>query len=127
MILGYLPILLFKEMSDLKQIHRELDIEKRKKKIEKATIQCDQLLHNILPKKVVCDLKKKAEIGPQLFTDVAVLVSDIVGFTNMCSHTSATQIVSALTGLFARFDDQILAFGVEKVKTIGDSYLGMSS
>jgi class 3 adenylate cyclase len=122
MIFGYVPVLFFSEMADLQHNHRELEIESKKSKLKKATQQCEQLLLNILPKKVVLELQQLS--SPKVFGQVSVLVSDIVGFTTMCSNTSANQVVGTLSDLFARFDDEIPVFSVEKVKTIGDSYIG---
>ena len=59
------------------------------------------------------------------FADVTVLFGDIVGFTALSSNTSAVDIVEMLNGLFSRFDELAQRLGIEKIKTIGDCYMGV--
>ena len=54
-----------------------------------------------------------------------MLFSDLVGFTETSSKLDAQVVVSELNALFSRFDELCEAFGVEKIKTIGDAYLAV--
>ena len=57
---------------------------------------------------------------------VAVLMTDLVGFTPSAAQLSAADLVSELNDLFTRFDDACAARGVEKIKTIGDAYMAVA-
>lgn len=84
----------------------------------------DRLLRSILPDKIADELKggEIHAIGEN-FDDATLLFSDIVGFTNVSSGHTASEIVTALNDLFSRFDDRAKEMGVEKIKTIGDAYM----
>ena len=46
----------------------------------------------------------------------------IVSFTEMSEKISSEKIVGFLNDMFSQFDDLTETYGVEKIKTIGDSY-----
>jgi len=56
-------------------------------------------------------------------SDVTILFSDLVAFTKLSSHLSAGDLVRLMNRLFSEFDRLALSFGIEKIKTIGDSYM----
>jgi adenylate cyclase len=51
------------------------------------------------------------------------LFADIVGFTKFSEGVSATELVEVLNDVFTRFDGIADHRGLEKIKTIGDSYM----
>jgi class 3 adenylate cyclase len=56
---------------------------------------------------------------------VAVLFADLKGFSRLVTSLSAHDSLAILNELVAAFDDVAERFGLEKVKTIGDSYLAV--
>jgi class 3 adenylate cyclase len=52
-----------------------------------------------------------------------VLFADIVGFTPLAERLPASEVVSLLDQVFARWDAVAAEHGVEKIKTIGDAYM----
>ena len=52
-----------------------------------------------------------------------MLFADLVGFTAMASHTSPEELVTMLNELFSMYDALAERHGLEKIKTIGDSYM----
>lgn len=54
---------------------------------------------------------------------VAILFSDIVGFSTMASTMSAVEVFLMLSNLYYAFDRLVDKFGVYKVETIGDGYM----
>ena len=85
--------------------------------------KADSLLLNILPEEIAVRLKEGEETIADQFDNVTVIFTDIVGFTNLASLVSATTIVKLLNLLFSKFDALLDHYNVEKIKTIGDSYM----
>lgn len=85
--------------------------------------KADNLLLNILPPGIAARLKEGEDKIADYFEETTVVFTDIVGFTNLASLVSATTIVKLLNTLFSRFDGLLDHYPVEKIKTIGDSYM----
>lgn len=56
-------------------------------------------------------------------TEVAVLFSDLVGFTGLTSSIAPQRLVQLLNDLSSEFDAAAERHGIEKIKTIGDGYM----
>lgn len=91
--------------------------------LEKEQVKADNLLLNILPAQIATRLKEGEETIADQYENVTVIFTDIVGFTNLASLVSATKIVQLLNLLFSKFDSLLDHYRVEKIKTIGDSYM----
>ncbi len=95
----------------------------QRNKIKKGKKLSDKLLHNILPEEVAEELKEKGESVAKDFEDVTVLFSDFKEFTNISENLSAQELVAEINICFKAFDSIITSYGMEKIKTIGDSYM----
>lgn len=93
--------------------------------IEAEKAETERLLLNILPQAVSKRLRAGENPIADDFAEVTVLFADIVGFTSMASRMRASDVIKMLSHLYTRFDDLALQFGVEKIKTIGDSYMAV--
>ncbi|KYR03040.1 guanylyl cyclase [Tieghemostelium lacteum] len=58
-----------------------------------------------------------------VFDNVTIFLSDIVGFTEMAAKLSPRQLVETLNQIYSTFDAIAQENGVLKVATIGDAYL----
>jgi len=91
----------------------------------------ERLLHNVLPQAIAERLKGRPEVMADNFSDivadtypdVTVLFADIVGFTKFSESLSAAVLITVLNDIFIRFDTIADHWGLEKIKTIGDSYM----
>ncbi|MDX1956989.1 MAG: adenylate/guanylate cyclase domain-containing protein [Leptospiraceae bacterium] len=83
----------------------------------------ERLLKNILPTQVIKKLRETNDTIAERYENCTVLFADIVGFTDLSRTMSALEIVSILNVLFSAFDDLVEKYGLEKIKTIGDSYM----
>jgi adenylate cyclase len=54
---------------------------------------------------------------------VTVLFTDFVGFTQLSEKLSAKELVEEISLCFEAFDEIVGKYGIEKIKTIGDSYM----
>lgn len=91
--------------------------------IQKERLRSDELLHVILPREIVSELKATNTVVPRRYDGVAVLFADIVGFTPYCEQHSAEEVVSHLQQLVELWEEAALQFKVQKIKTIGDAFM----
>lgn len=83
----------------------------------------NDLLHSVLPKSVVSELKASGKLTPRRHDEVAVLFCDIVGFTEFCDANPPETVVDRLEMLVASFEAIVERHGLEKIKTIGDAFM----
>lgn len=95
----------------------------QRNKIKLGKKRSDELLLNILPAEVAEELKAKGFAKAKHIDLVTVLFTDIIGFTEISSRMSAGDLVDEINACFSAFDRIIQEHGIEKIKTIGDSYM----
>ncbi len=93
------------------------------KQLQVEKERSEQLLLSILPQSIAELLKHDQSTIADSFEAVSVLFADIVGFTQISSHKSPTQIIEILNVIFSEFDNLTDRHGLEKIKTIGDAYM----
>jgi class 3 adenylate cyclase len=98
-------------------------IRQQKIIIEKEKEQSERLLLNILPLKVAEELKNTGRAKPRRYENVTILFTDFQGFTELVTSISEITLEQELNDIFSNFDDIMDDEGIEKIKTIGDSYL----
>ena len=95
--------------------------------LTKELERSESLLLNILPASIARKLKRSPGSSiAERFDEVTVLFADIVGFTQLANRVSPTELVDTLDQLFREFDRIAVARGLEKIKTIGDSYMAVA-
>jgi adenylate cyclase len=91
--------------------------------LDRLNRENEQLLLNVLPATIADELKKTDGIIAKRLDDVSVLFADIVGFTGLSARLSPAELIDMLNRLFSAFDELVDRHGLEKIKTIGDSYM----
>jgi len=98
-------------------------IRKTKNAIEFEKERSEKLLLNILPEKVAAELKEKGETEARLFEETTVIFTDFQGFTSLSEKLSPSELVHEINVCFRAFDGIVEKHKIEKIKTIGDSYM----
>ena len=84
------------------------------------------LLLNILPKQIADRLK----LGERRIADAheraTVLFADLVGSTALALELGPDALIGVLNDVFSRIDELAERHGVEKIRTIGDNWMGVS-
>jgi class 3 adenylate cyclase len=94
--------------------------------LKKALAENVRLLNGILPAQVATELKTNGFVEPVLFKDAAVIFTDFEGFSRMTKHLAPAEVIHRLDTYFTEFDRISAAHGLEKIKTIGDSYMAVA-
>ena len=103
----------------------ELELRLAAKKLEAEKRRSEQLLLNILPVVVADELKDRGKVEPVNYESVSVLFTDFKGFTELSEQLTPKQLVDELDYCFSYFDEVIEKHNLEKLKTIGDSYMAV--
>ncbi len=101
----------------------EQKVRDRTQEIEKERKKSEQLLLNILPKATAEELKVKGRTKARKYENVTILFTDFVGFTKLAELLSPEELVEELDAMFSAFDQLMSKYQLEKIKTIGDSYM----
>ena len=110
-----------KRLRDVERI-RLIELQNEKQALEIEKEKSERLLLNILPKAMADRLKQGQRTIAVRHDNITALFADIVDFTMFARHTDPEVLVSVLNDLFSRFDRLTDQNGLEKIKTIGDSY-----
>jgi class 3 adenylate cyclase/ActR/RegA family two-component response regulator len=100
-----------------KQFIADLEREKRRS---------ETLLLSILPQSIVNRMRDGEIVIADHIAEVTILFCDLVGFTAFSQTLPAERTIKFLGRIFSTFDRLASEHGVEKIKTIGDSYMAAS-
>ena len=85
----------------------------------------EELLAVILPRVIIDELQATGEVQPRRHEHVCVLFCDIVNFTRSCDTLPPEVILAHLQSLFSEFEVIVELHGLQKIKTIGDSFMAV--
>jgi len=103
----------------------ENKVEERTKDLQTEKAKSDDLLLNILPYDIAKELKEKGKAEAKTFESVSVLFTDFKGFTTIAEKMPANELVAEIDYCFKAFDRIVQKHNIEKIKTIGDSYMAV--
>jgi class 3 adenylate cyclase len=97
-------------------LYQRIRIAKEKKRSE-------ALLLNILPSETAKELKETGRSEAKMYDYVTVMFSDFKGFTQISEKLTPSELVAEIDACFSSFDEIMTRHNIEKIKTIGDSYM----
>jgi adenylate cyclase len=109
---GFLAVLLFASV-----------FFRQRNKIGKEKQRSEKLLLNILPEETAEELKATGTAKTKRYDLVSVLFTDFKNFTQASEILSPEDLVAEINYCYSEFDRIVERFGIEKIKTIGDSYM----
>ena len=108
-------------------LYSRITIQNAQRKVLEAQEQSEQLLLNVLPFSVAERLKQdKNRMIADRYEMVSVIFADIVGFTPLAESMDPEKLVDLLNKIFSSFDDLCEKYGLEKIKTVGDTYMAVA-
>jgi class 3 adenylate cyclase len=93
------------------------------KTISREKEKSERLLLNILPAETAKELEQNGKVEAVRIDKVTVLFTDFLEFSRLAAHIEPEQLVKSLDLYFKAFDEITTEYGLEKIKTIGDSYM----
>ena len=124
-------LLRIKNLLETRSLHltvqsRNRELEERLSELNHERARSERLLLNVLPATVAERLKGAPQTAiADHFPEATVLFADIDEFTDLSAVVEPGELVAWLNELFSAFDRLAFAHGVEKIKTIGDSYMAV--
>lgn len=91
--------------------------------LDRQKEEIENLLLNILPKKIAKELQKDGAAKPRHYESVSVLFTDFKDFTNISAKLTPDELITELNDYFVAFDNITEKYNLEKIKTIGDAYM----
>ena len=116
------------EFGDLAEVFNQTAniIEKQQDSITRKEAENRELLLNILPPSVVEKVGDGKFQYAEKITNSTIMFSTLNGFTHYAESLDAEEAMSELNDLINQFDRAAEKNGVEKIQTVGDSYMAAS-
>ncbi len=100
-------------------------LDEKETEIQKQVVENDRLLLTILPPKAAARLKSGEQDRADSFPNVTVLYANVEGFDALAAQLSSDQAFVILNELVGAFDEAAETYGVEKMRTMGSTYLAI--
>ena len=110
-------------MLEAKVQERTQELVAKNEIISQERDRSDKLLLNILPFEIAQELKEFGTTEAKYFDEVTVMFTDFKDFTRIAANMTPKQLVAEIDTCFKAFDEIINKYQIEKIKTIGDSYM----
>lgn len=92
-------------------------------RLEEERQRSERLLLNVLPAAVAARLKQGETDLAELAADCTVMFSSVAGFHQLSEQVAPGDLVKMVGRIFSTFDRLAEARGLERIKTIGDTYM----
>ena len=112
--IGIIALISFVSFMQKRRSHRIIEHEKNRS---------ESLLLNILPEETAAELKASGHAEARHYDNCTVMFTDFKDFTKVSEKLSPKELVAEIDYCFSEFDRIISKFNIEKIKTIGDSYM----
>jgi guanylate cyclase len=94
--------------------------------LDREKARSEGLLLNVLPKAIADRLKRSPGVIADAYDDATILFADVVNSTPLTRELSPREMVSLLDEYVGHFDQLALRHGLEKIRTIGDNWMGVA-
>jgi class 3 adenylate cyclase len=118
---GFIGLILYR--NNIQKQKANTLLQKQKEEIEQERQKSDNLLLNILPEETAQELKETGIATPKHYDLVSVLFTDFKGFSQIAEKLSPQAVIENLNTCFLALDEICERHNLEKIKTIGDSYM----
>lgn len=85
-----------------------------------------EIFLDIPPEHIAGDLIFHKEAHPKVYRHCSILFTDVVSFSKLSFHLDPVSLIRKLNSYFSAIDRIVEEYGIEKIKTIGDSFMCVS-
>jgi len=116
------------EYRDLGEAFNEMvtSLRTNREELDRQVDENERLLVSLLPASGAAQMRDANADARQSFADVTVAYIDFVGFESLPAELGEDDSMALLSDIVAACDEAAELHGVEKVRTIGSSYLAVS-
>jgi class 3 adenylate cyclase len=116
-----------RELAELSEAFNEMNrsLQNQRQVIEQKSEENEALLLNILPGPVAARVKEGERNVAETFSDVTILYAQVNGLPAGQEDAPSRQAVALFNDLVTVLDDAADRFAIEKVKTVGQSYMAV--
>ncbi|KXS22530.1 adenylyl cyclase [Gonapodya prolifera JEL478] len=101
-------------------------LNEKVERLDAAIAETDAVLGRLIPEEVVKQLKTGEATDAREFEQVTVFFSDITNYGQLQQKMDAKGVMRMLDSLWQRYDAIAQRYGIYKVETIGDAFLGVA-
>ncbi len=101
-------------------------LRERTRELEDERIKSNKLLRDILPHEIIEEFRQKGSVTPKIYKTVSIIFTDFEDFTSIAAKMEPGELITELNEIFMNFDMIIDKYELEKLKTVGDSYMIIS-
>ena len=94
-------------------------------RVESDKQRSQEVLKTVLPNDVAVELQSTGRVHSRRYDDVAISICDLVGFTAFCEQNDPEIVVKTSQTLVEKFEQVFAKFGLDKVKTVGDTIVAV--
>ncbi|XP_055351616.1 atrial natriuretic peptide receptor 1-like [Paramacrobiotus metropolitanus] len=126
---GKSPNSVFEELLNRLEHHTgELEnaVNNRTDQIMLEKEECDKVLHELLPKSIVEQLRTGESIKPEYYEQMTACFCHIFGFPHFADYHSAQRVTKFLSEMFILYDETIQSFDAFKLESSGESLIVVS-
>jgi class 3 adenylate cyclase/tetratricopeptide (TPR) repeat protein len=98
-------------------------VRRSRQEVSAEKDRSEKLLLKVLPAQIAEELKNNGKTEGREHNNISVLFLDVENFTTVAQQMKPKELVEEIHTCFASFDAIIEKYGLEKIKTIGDSYM----
>ena len=119
---------LVKRIAKLAKLNQELEtqiktLQKQNEKLMRENEKQKALLEQLSPDLVKKGIQVETKVRSLRFDMATVLFADIQGFSKLSGEADSQAIVDKLDEILFEFDQIVKKYHIEKIKTIGDTYM----
>ena len=110
-------------MAHLELRRKDIELSGIRQALEAAESRSNDLLLNILPASIAEEFRTRDKVGPRHYDSASIMFTDFKGFNQLAEQFDPRILINDLDQFFSAFDQIISTYGLEKIRTIGDTYM----